>query len=120
MRIENNMILVKEFTVNLATFTETTRFIIKGVRENYKYVDKKKTDEFISTSLTLVDPDTYEFITVKCPQKLELTQADIDGSEELFLAEIDIENTMIYPYKIEYGKAKVSIIAPAVKILRAE
>lgn len=119
LSIDKNMIDARELAVALSTFiSDTPEFVVKSIRENYEYVDGKKTDKFLSTTLTCIDTISYVVLDIKVEKHLNLTAQQLEQSDTPIYVEIPLEETIVRPYAIEYGKAKVSIIAPSVKIIK--
>lgn len=118
LAINKNQIDAKLLEVPLSNFTENTEFAVTSVRDNYAYENGVKTEKWLSTTLSCVDTVTFATIDIKVEQHINLTQDEIDQSESTIYVEIPLEKTIVRPYAIEYGKAKLSIIAPSVKIIR--
>ncbi len=118
--IEDNKISTRALGVPLSTFTTATKFFLKGIKENFAYEDGKRTDKFKSTTLTCVDLITFSTLKIKVEKKFQLTQKDLDESTERIFVEIPTNETIVTPYKIEYGKATVTITAPTATISLVE
>lgn len=114
--IEDNKISTKALGIPLSEFTTSTRFFLKEIRENFAYEDGKRTNEFRSTTLTCVDVETFSTLKIKVETKFQLTQKDLDEATERIFVEIPTDETIVMPYKIEYGKAMVTITAPEATI----
>ncbi len=114
--IEENVVSTKALGVPLSTFTTATKFFLKGIKENFAYEDGKRTNEFRSTTLICVDVETFSTLKIKVEKKFQLTQKDLDESTERIFVEIPTNETIVTPYKIEYGKATVTITAPEATI----
>lgn len=119
-QIEDNVVSTKALGVPLSTFTTATKFFLKGIKENFAYEDGKRTDKFKSTTLTCVDLITFSTLKIKVEKKFQLTQKDLDESTERIFVEIPTNETIVTPYKIEYGKATVTITAPTATISLVE
>lgn len=114
--IEENKISTKALGIPLSEFTTSTRFFLKEIKENFAYEDGKRTDKFKSTTLTCVDLITFSTLKIKVETKFQLTQKDLDEATERIFVEIPTDETIVMPYKIEYGKATVTITAPEATI----
>ena len=114
--IEENKISTRALGIPLSEFTTSTRFFLKEIKENFAYEDGKRTDKFKSTTLTCVDVETFSTLKIKVETKFQLTQKDLDESTERIFVEIPTDETIVMPYKIEYGKATVTITAPEATI----
>lgn len=118
--IEENKISTKALGIPFSEFTTSTRFFLKGIKENFAYEDGKRTDKFKSTTLTCVDVETFSTLKIKVETKFRLTQKDLDEATERIFVEIPTNETIVTPYKIEYGKATVTITAPTATISLVE
>lgn len=114
--IEENKISTRALGIPLSEFTTSTRFFLKEIKENFAYEDGKRTNEFRSTTLICVDIETFSTLKIKVPTKFQLTQKDLDEATERIFVEIPTDETIVMPYKIEYGKATVTITAPEATI----
>lgn len=116
--LDNNEIAANKISMPLSAFTESTQFAVKSVTENNKYIDGKATDEVIGLTITCIDPDNFDVVKIKVPKTVPLTQEDIEKSEDYIYIQVPSDETRVIPWKIEYGKAKVSIVAPSASIVR--
>ena len=116
-KLDENKIEAAELVLPLSTFTQTEEYAVKNVQENYEYINNKKTDTFLSTTLTCIDVETLAVLRIKVEAHINLTAKMLEQSEQPVYIKIPIEQTFVRPYAIEYGKVKVSIIAPSVAIL---
>lgn len=92
--------------------------VIRDVRlSKVKDANGKITDKVDCTRYDCINPDTYEMFTIKVPgAEPVITKEDLESSTAPIFIEIPVEETIIRPYSIEYGRVKVSIIAPYVKL----
>lgn len=116
--LNGNEIQANRISVSLAELTSTTQFVVKSVKENFKYCDGRPTDEVIGLTVTCVDPENFDIVKIKVPKTVSLTQEDIEKSEDYIYLEVPTDKTKVIPWKIEYGKAKVSIEAPSASIVK--
>lgn len=116
--LNNNEIQANRITIALSELTSTTQFVVKSVKENFKYSDGKPTDEVIGLTVTCIDPDNFDVLKIKVPKTVQLTQEDIEKSEDCIFIEVPTDKTKVIPWKIEYGRAKVSIEAPSASIVK--
>ncbi len=119
VRIDQNLVDAKALSVPLSTFLKDGEFVLKNIKENYEYVGGKKTDKFLSTTLTCIDTISFAVLDIKVEKHLGLTAQELEQADTPIYVEIPTEETIVRPYSIEYGKAKVSIIAPTVKIIES-
>lgn len=116
-KLDENKVEAAELVLPLSTFTQTDEYALKNIQENYEYVNNKKTDTFLSTTLTCIDVETLAILRIKVESRINLTAKMLEQSEQPVYIKIPIEQTFVRPYAIEYGKAKVTIIAPSVTIV---
>lgn len=92
--------------------------VVKEVRiSNVLDAEGKRTDKVDCIKYDCVNPDNFSTFTIKVnTTRPAITNEIIDGADEPIYISIPVEEVVIRPYKIEYGKAKVSIIAPYVKL----
>ena len=117
VRLDNNILNAKDFAISMAELTSASEFVLKDMRENFKYVDGKKTDVQDGYKLSIADPDTFAMYTIKA-EKVDFTLEEVEKSVTPVFIEIPTEKTMVIPYDISYGRAHVSIIAPFVTIVK--
>lgn len=117
-QINKNLVDSKLLAMPLSSFTSTTEYAVTAVRDNYEYQDGRKTDKWQSTTISCVDTVSFATFNLKVSNRINLTQAEIDNSEDAIFVQIDLDRTFVHPYSIEYGKAKVSIVTDSVKIVR--
>ncbi|MCM1084082.1 MAG: hypothetical protein NC393_13320 [Clostridium sp.] len=92
--------------------------VLKNVKFTYETdSDGKHTEKIIAIRYECVDPETFASFTIKVNGgKAVITPEQLEETEELVYIEIPVKDTLIKPYAIEYGMAKVSIIAPYIKL----
>ena len=105
----------KNFSIALEDIYPSDRFILKDVYPIFDY-DKNgnKTDTVVGYSYKLGDPVACENFCVK-----------VMGTEPAVTKEhiedrvwVTLEGAVIKPYEMKYGKAKCTIIASAIKVLK--
>lgn len=105
----------KNFIIALEDIYPSDRFIFKDVYPIFDY-DKNgnKTDTVVGYSYKLGDPVACENFFVK-----------VMGTEPAVTKEhiedrvwVTLEGAVIKPYEMKYGKAKCTIIASAIKVLK--
>lgn len=119
--IANNMCSIKDFVHRLSDVTKQNVFAVNSVSEQKKYVDGKATDEIAGVNYVLTDTQTFAQIRVKTEAKTPvITQEEIEESNTPILVEVPLNETLVKPYKIEYGKVSLSIVAPYVKLVEID
>lgn len=77
----------------------------------------KKTEKVDVVRYDCVNPDNFSVFTLKVEStRPVVTKEILEASEEAVYIEIPVSETVIRPYEIAYGTAKVSIVAPYVKL----
>lgn len=120
--LDGNETTISNFEKVLANFTKQCKYVLKNVRETKAY-DKaanKVLDEVESITYTVVDPDTFSSMKVKTLTKIPvITQKKLEEADSPIFVSFPLEATIVRPYAIEYGKVKVSIIAPNAELVPA-
>ena len=79
----------------------------------------EKTKEIEYVKYRCADPVTFSGLIIKVETKKPvISEKDLENSVENMRIRIPVEETYVKPYAIEYGKAKVSIIAPRVELVK--
>lgn len=92
--------------------------VVKNVRvSNVLDADGKRTEKIEAVRYDCVNMDNFSTFTVKVEKKRPIiTKELLEESEEPVYIAIPVSEVVIKPYAIEFGKAKVSIVAPYVKL----
>ena len=92
--------------------------VVKNVRiSNILDAEGKKTDKVEVVRYDCVNPDNFSMFTLKVETtRAVVTKEILEASEEPIYISIPVADVVIRPYEISYGNAKVSIIAPYVKL----
>lgn len=118
LQINKNVMDAKLLAIPLSDYTETTDYVVTAVKDNYEYVDGKRTDNWLSTTVSCVDTVSFATINIKVAKRINLTQQEIEETDDNIFIQINLDETFVRPYAIEYGKAKVSIFTDTVKVIR--
>ena len=103
--------------IPLSTVMPSEKYALRGVSSVYAYENGKRTDQLIGYRLLLTDLETLEAFDVRINgTKIAVTQEMIDASDERLYVTLD--NAMIKPYAINFGKAECTITCDAVKLVR--
>lgn len=115
--IDNNVMKASELEVS-AVGKISDIAVLKNVRvSNVMDAEGKKTDKVEAVRYDCVNPENFSTFTIKVETtRPVVTKEILEASEEPVYITIPVSEVMIRPYSIEYGKAKVSIIAPYVKL----
>ena len=92
--------------------------VVKNVRiSNVLDAEGKKTDKVEAVRYDCVNPENFSTFTIKVETtRPVVTKEILEASEEPLYITIPVSEVVIRPYSIEYGNAKVSIIAPYIKL----
>lgn len=119
-QLDNNSIRSEFFTMTLDKFLgDDFDFVLKGYKVIYVYEDGKKTDTVSHILYHLVDTILFQQIDVKVPHSIPIiTQSDLDNADMPVFVSIPTKDTVVKPYKIEFGHVKVSITSPSISIVK--
>lgn len=93
---------------------------------NVSYIYKidaqgKRTDQVEGVRYRCANPKDFTVFTLKTlSARAVITAEELAESEDVIYIAIPVKDVVIKPYKVEYGVAKVSIIAPLVKLATVE
>lgn len=115
--IDNNVMKVSELEISAVGIIPEVA-VIRNVRISNVLDDEgKKTDKIEAVRYDCVNPDNFSTFTIKVETtRSVVTKETLDASEEPIYIFIPVEEVTIRPYEISYGNAKVSIVAPYVKL----
>ncbi len=116
-QIDNNVMKASALEVP-ATGIIPDIAVVKNIRiSNVLDAEGKKTDKVEAVRYDCVNPDNFTTFTVKVETtRPVVTKEILETSEEPIYIAIPVSEVVIRPYAIEFGKAKVSIVAPYVKL----
>ena len=119
--IDNNIIAANVLAVSAMDYLPKIA-ALKGISEIYqKDANGNKTDTLQAITYHCVNTENYHNFSVKTMNtKRIITQEQLDEAPDVVFIEIPVEETIMKPYEIAYGKAKVSIIAPYVKLWKGD
>lgn len=115
--IEKNVMKASELEISaVGKIPEVA--VVRNVRiSNIMDAEGKKTDKVEAIRYDCVNPDNYSTFTIKVESSRPVVTKEIlEASDEPIYITIPVEEVVIRPYAIEYGNAKVSIVAPYVKL----
>lgn len=117
LKINNNIMDASAFIISGYGIISPT-VVLRNVSLSYETdVDGKRTDKVVAVRYECVDTETFSTFTVKVNgNKPVISSQELEASENLILLEFPVDEVEIRPYAIEYGKVKVSIVAPYVKV----
>lgn len=120
MSINNNEIAASDLVISGAKFLPKTA-VCKGIRPSYVLDDNgKKTAQIEAVRYDLVNPTNFDTFTIKVPNAQPVMSPEtFKALEDVLYLDIPTSEALIKPYAIEYGKAKLSIVAPSVTVHKA-
>ncbi len=117
--LNGNKCRIADIAFPMDSITTTSTFAVTNVSIQKKYVNNQATNEVEGINYTLIDTQTFTQIRVKVPttDKPVITQEQLDASDIPVFVKVPINETIIKPYKIEYGSAHLSIVAPYLELV---
>ena len=117
--IDNNMMKASSLEMG-ATGLISEQLVLLDITYQYKTDEAgEKTKEVEYVKYKCIDTATYSSLMIKVEtNKPVISNANLEASEDAVYIRIPVDETLIKPYAIEYGKAKVSIIAPFVELVK--
>lgn len=115
--IDNNVMKASELEVSAVGIIPEVA-VVRNVRiSNILDAEGKKTDKVEAVRYDCINPDNFSSFTIKVEAtRPVVTKEFLETSEEPIYISIPVADVVIRPYEISYGNAKVSIIAPYVKL----
>ena len=115
--LDNNQMKVRALEVPASGIIPELA-VVKNVRiSNALDAEGKKAEKVDVVRYDCVNPDNFSVFTLKVEStRPVVTKEILEASEEAVYIEIPVSETVIRPYEIVYGTAKVSIVAPYVKL----
>lgn len=119
IKISNNEVKASDLNLPAAGIISDEVVVSDVTLQRRKDKEGNLTDEIECVRYTCTDPKTYSSFKLKVETiKPVISKEDIENSETPIFIRIPVDDTTIKPYAIEYGKAKVSIIAPFVELVK--
>ena len=120
IKISNNEVKASDLNLPAAGIISDEVVVSDVTLQRRKDKEGNLTDDIECVRYTCMDPKTYSCFKLKVETiKPVISKEDIENSETPIFIRIPVDDTTIKPYAIEYGKAKVSIIAPYVELVKA-
>ena len=105
----------KKFKVPLTQVFPSKEFPVLSISTKFEWKNKEKTDNIIGYAVEVACPDSFEKFVVVVQEKPDITQDDIDNSEDRIW--ISFEDAFATPYEVQYGRAKLSVKAKALTVV---
>lgn len=92
--------------------------VLREVRLSYETdADGNRTDRVEACRYSVLDTSTYGTFVIKVKNdKPVITAEQLENAKEHILLDIPVEEVIIKPFSIEYGRCRVSVTAPFVKL----
>lgn len=118
IRIDNNIMNASDLRVEARGVIPEIA-ALKGIRVSYqKDAEGNITKTIDAIRYDCVDPETFANFTIKvAATRPIITRELLDASQDAVYVQIPLDDVLIKPYAIEFGRAKVSITAPNLKIV---
>ena len=116
-KLDNNQIKAAELAIPAAGIIPEIA-VVRNVRLSYQQdADGKRTEKVEAVRYDCIDPDSYASFTIKVEtNRPVISKEELDAAEDAICIAIPVDKVTIRPYAIEYGMAKVSIVAPMVTL----
>lgn len=119
INLENNEIKAEAFELPGRGFLPEEVVLLDYSCQYKTDNNNQKTDTIECIRYTCIDTKTFSRFKVKVlSNKPVISKKDLEDSETPVYIRIPVDETTIKPYEIQYGKAKVSIIAPFVELVK--
>lgn len=120
VHINNNTIDASQLSISGKGILPV-KAVLKGIRVSYATINGKKTDKIEAVRYDLVNPENFDTFTVKVPGKSPIIEPEeFEKEDKIRYICLPVSDILVKPYSIEYGKAKVTIVAPAVTLEKTE
>lgn len=119
--VDNNQMATSDMVMSAVGLVPNIA-AVTGITYVYKMdAQGKRTAQIEGVRYRCANPSDFSVFTLKTLSiKPVITPEELDASEDVVYISIPVNDVAIKPYKIEYGVATVSIIAPYVKLVTDE
>ena len=119
MVIENDTIAIRELLFPVEGIIPE-KVVCKDIRFSYeKDTDGTVSKEPVAVRYICINPKTFDTFSIKVPGRNPVIDIDeFRKSDDFIMLEIPVKETKLKPYQINYGRARVSITAPFVKLAK--
>ena len=119
VKLSNNEISTEFFLKYLHEFYPQGEFVLKDINPIYKYKDGKRTGTIIGYNYSLIDKTSFEYIRVKVSGSEPVIPLEDFQNQTIPVCVKLPKNTIVKPYKIQYGIVLVSILAPYIEVVKS-
>lgn len=116
--LDNNKISTSDILISAQGIIPKVA-VLKDIKPSYVTdAQGKRTEQIDAFRLECANPkDFSNFILKVLSTKPVITSEELEAAEEAIYISIPVNEVSIKPYKIEYGIATVSIVAPYVQLV---
>lgn len=119
--LNENEVSAKELSKKLGDFFDEGIFVLRKVRRVNRYENGQRTNDIAGYAYEVIDGTSYAKFTVKVAStEPVITEEQLEACKDTVFVKIPLEKTLIIPYELKYGRAKVSITAPFIELLKEE
>lgn len=121
--LKENKISTKDLACRLADiFGDTPKLALTDIRPCFHYDENRnRTDLVEAYNYTVTDMDTLGSFNVRVTSTTPvITTEELEEAEERVFIEFPMNETIVKPYRIEYGTATVSIVAPYAQLVNPD
>ena len=106
-------VMKKDFFVISAVNILPSKLVLRGIQE----IKNKETGKIDYVLYKCVNPVDFSTFTIKVPDKQPIISPEqLESATGVLYIDIPVDRVEIRPYAIEYGFAKVTIVAPEVRL----
>lgn len=116
-KVENNTIKTNDLEISPLGLIPDVAYL-KDIRYEYeRESDGRVTDKIIGTRYSLISPADFSTFVIKVPLvSLLVSVEELEKAETPIKVRLPVKEMTVRVYKIEYGKAYLSITAPYLKL----
>lgn len=121
--LKDNKISAQNISFSLSNiFPGKRKLALTEVRPVAHYdSERNRTEQIDGFKYTVVEMETLSSFCVRVNSTAPvITPEELEDSEERVFIEFPMDETLVKPYKVEYGIATVSILAPYAKLVNPE
>ena len=112
-KLNDNICKADCFEMKLSDFVDSDIFALNSVEKRYKYDENRQRTDVIDGIVYTITDDRLNRYKVKVPTTVPIIeQQELEESDELIYVRLPIDESIIKPYKIEFGRTYVSISSP--------
>ena len=119
IKLDKNEIPAKDMQKRLSDFFGDDLFVLRGVRKINRYKNGERTEEVAGYAYDVIDGASYSAFRVKVESSSPAIEPDqFEKSSDTVFVRIPLDKTIVVPYSVEFGRAKVTVVAPFVEVVK--